>query len=382
MAALGRELAPARVEWISGTALPEEDFDLVTLVLRAERAPDPAATDRTRLARRPPGARRRRSPHARRLPARPRGARPPDRRRPHVAAPCPHERDCPLAGTADWCHFAVRVARSSAHRQAKGRPARARGREVLLRRRHPASPRNRCRLASSAIRSSAQVMSSSTSAPGTNDAARPSRSAKAHATKAARKVSWGEAWRHDCPVEEIRALAHDLDGWRKLVVDASPPHRSTEPRPRREARRRRPHRDRRGRRLARAARHHARRGDPREPAREERDVHARRTKKGRWLVSSAVRRRPRRSITPTTASAPIRCPRTIRCSPRRRSPATSTGRCSTTSSSCARCRSGTGRRSASSTPVREGVHESARSSRTAASAARASSSSGSTPMRT
>lgn len=36
-----------------------------------------------------------------------------------VVAPCPHERPCPLAGAGDWCHFAVRVARSSAHRAAK-----------------------------------------------------------------------------------------------------------------------------------------------------------------------------------------------------------------------------------------------------------------------
>ena len=36
-----------------------------------------------------------------------------------LAAPCPHERACPLAGTDDWCHFAVRLARSAAHRAAK-----------------------------------------------------------------------------------------------------------------------------------------------------------------------------------------------------------------------------------------------------------------------
>jgi ribosomal protein RSM22 (predicted rRNA methylase) len=36
----------------------------------------------------------------------------------HVAAPCPHESPCPLA-RPDWCHFAVRLPRTAAHRAAK-----------------------------------------------------------------------------------------------------------------------------------------------------------------------------------------------------------------------------------------------------------------------
>ena len=36
-----------------------------------------------------------------------------------VAAPCPHEKPCPLTAP-DWCHFSQRLPRSQAHRQIKG----------------------------------------------------------------------------------------------------------------------------------------------------------------------------------------------------------------------------------------------------------------------
>lgn len=36
-----------------------------------------------------------------------------------IAAPCPHQGVCPMPA-GDWCHFAQRIARTRAHRQAKG----------------------------------------------------------------------------------------------------------------------------------------------------------------------------------------------------------------------------------------------------------------------
>jgi ribosomal protein RSM22 (predicted rRNA methylase) len=37
----------------------------------------------------------------------------------HVAAPCPHDKTCPLTAP-DWCHFTQRLQRSRAHKQLKG----------------------------------------------------------------------------------------------------------------------------------------------------------------------------------------------------------------------------------------------------------------------
>lgn len=129
MARLGRELAAhasslPQVAWVSGTlprAVPAGPFDLVTLgyVLGELDGDAQAATiDRAwavaghALVVVEPGTT---GGYRRVLAARDRllaaGGT--------VVAPCPHDRACPLAGTDDWCHFAVRLARSSAHRLAK-----------------------------------------------------------------------------------------------------------------------------------------------------------------------------------------------------------------------------------------------------------------------
>ena len=130
MAELGRALAAASghasirdAAWIDGSlpaAIPSRRFDLVTLgyvLAELSEAELETTVDRAWAAAEAlvvvePGTP---SGYRRILAARDRllglGAA--------LAAPCPHERGCPLAATEDWCHFAVRLPRSSAHRQAK-----------------------------------------------------------------------------------------------------------------------------------------------------------------------------------------------------------------------------------------------------------------------
>ena len=129
MARLGRELAAhsaslPEVDWVGGAlpqAVPAGRFDLVTLgyVLGELDGDAQAATiDRAWAVAghalvvvepgTPAGYRRVLAARDRLLAA---GGT--------VVAPCPHDHACPLVGTEDWCHFAVRVARTSTHRLAK-----------------------------------------------------------------------------------------------------------------------------------------------------------------------------------------------------------------------------------------------------------------------
>jgi ribosomal protein RSM22 (predicted rRNA methylase) len=191
MAELGRELAPNGVEWAN--ALPHATFDLVTLGYVLNEVPDPhEAIDRAWAATgqalvvvepgTPAGYRLVLAARNRLLAA---GA--------HIAAPCPHERECPLAGTEDWCHFAVRVARSKAHRQAKGAELAYEDEKfsyVALTRK-PAEP------------AAARVLRHPLSRPGhvvlelcARDGLRSETVSKREGPRyrAARKVSWGEAF--------------------------------------------------------------------------------------------------------------------------------------------------------------------------------------------
>lgn len=121
---LSGHTAPTRVSWVSGdieTGLPEmPSADIVTLAYVLDELP-PASIGR--VARQlwqmtgdmlvvvepgtPAGWRRILEVREVLIAA---GA--------HLAAPCPHQADCPLA-PPDWCHFSRRVARSRLHRLAK-----------------------------------------------------------------------------------------------------------------------------------------------------------------------------------------------------------------------------------------------------------------------
>lgn len=123
MAALGRTLFP-EAQWVDGAlpaAIPRDAFDLVTIayVLNELSQREREATiDRAWAAARgalvvvEPGTI---GGYRNVLAARERVLRLGGT----TVAPCPHDRACPLEAP-DWCHFGVRLARTAAHRAAKG----------------------------------------------------------------------------------------------------------------------------------------------------------------------------------------------------------------------------------------------------------------------
>lgn len=113
-----------------------------------------------------------------------------------VAAPCPHSRHCPMSApeSPDWCHFAVRLSRSPAHRQAKGA---ALGYEdekfsyVAATRRAPVPVP--ARVVRHPQRRSGHVhLDLCTRASGLERATVSRRSGEAY--RAARDVAWGDGW--------------------------------------------------------------------------------------------------------------------------------------------------------------------------------------------
>ena len=120
-----------------------------------------------------------------------------------IAAPCPHDDACPMAG-ADWCHFAVRLDRSRAHRQSKHA---ALGWEdekfayvVAVRDAALLRARAEARVIRRPRKETGHVRLALCAAGGLTDAVVTRR---APTYRAARDASWGDAWppAHDATVE-------------------------------------------------------------------------------------------------------------------------------------------------------------------------------------
>jgi ribosomal protein RSM22 (predicted rRNA methylase) len=109
----------------------------------------------------------------------------------HVAAPCPHEKPCPLT-TPDWCHFSQRLPRSQAHKQIKGADVPFEDEKftyVALTRTPPALRASRV-LAPPVI-GKAEIAAKLCTAEGLSIATVPRRDKAAYA--AARRWRWGDA---------------------------------------------------------------------------------------------------------------------------------------------------------------------------------------------
>jgi ribosomal protein RSM22 (predicted rRNA methylase) len=112
----------------------------------------------------------------------------------HVAAPCPHDRQCPLS-PPDWCHFAQRLPRSQAHRQIKQAELSFEDEKfsyVALTREPIAQPR--ARVLAPPLAGKAEIAAKLCTADGLT-AAKVPRRAKADYARA-RRWRWGDAIPH------------------------------------------------------------------------------------------------------------------------------------------------------------------------------------------
>ncbi|PWD50889.1 rRNA methyltransferase [Serinibacter arcticus] len=130
-----------------------------------------------------------------------------------IAAPCPHELTCPvLAREGDWCHAAVRLERTRAHRQAKGGE---RGYEDEKLAYVAAVPPARDGAGLAVDRPTARVLRHPQTQSGhirlelcTTDGEHAQLGVTKRdrdAFRAARKVEWGEAWRPERAAAEREA---------------------------------------------------------------------------------------------------------------------------------------------------------------------------------
>jgi ribosomal protein RSM22 (predicted rRNA methylase) len=109
----------------------------------------------------------------------------------HVAAPCPHDRQCPLQ-PPDWCHFTQRLPRLRAHMQLKGAelPFEDEKFSYVLLTRTPVTQRY-SRLLAQPVVSKVEVSAKLCTADGLHIAKVPHRDKTAYAK--ARRWRWGDA---------------------------------------------------------------------------------------------------------------------------------------------------------------------------------------------
>ncbi len=109
----------------------------------------------------------------------------------HVAAPCPHDLDCPLAAP-DWCHFTQRLPRSRAHKQLKAAELPYEDEKFIYvaLSRAPVAPRH-ARVLAQPVVTKIAVTAKLCTAQGIARVIAPHRDKTAHARF--RKLNWGDA---------------------------------------------------------------------------------------------------------------------------------------------------------------------------------------------